>query len=89
MVPVSKKNGSGRVCVDFWRINKVTELDPYHIPLVQTIIDKVGKAKYPSKLDLCKGFYQVKLQDQVQCKTAIVTPFGKFQYTRMPFGLVC
>jgi len=88
VVPVPKKDGSVRLCVDFRRINKVTELITYHIPLVQAIIDKVGKAMYLSKLDLCKGFYQVKLLDQAQCKTAIVTPFGKFQYRRMPFGLI-
>ena len=82
IVPVPKKDGAVRVCVDFRRVNQVTVQDQYHIP---EIVDQVGNSRFLSKLDLNKGFYQVRLSEQAQVKTAIVTPFGKFQ---MPFGLV-
>ena len=77
-----------RVCVDFRRVNQVTVQDQYHIPLVTEIVDRVGNSRFLFKLDLNKGFYQVRLSEQAQLKTAIVTPFGKFQFTKMPFWLV-
>ena len=77
-----------RVCVDFRRVNKITVKDPYHIPLVAEIVGRVGKARVLSKLDLSRGFYQVMLAEGAKEKTAIVTPFGKLEFTRMPFGLV-
>ena len=56
-VPVAKKDGSVRVCVDFRRVNRITVQDPYHIPLVSEIVGRVGNSKFLSKLDLNKGFY--------------------------------
>ena len=41
-----------------------------------------------SKMDMCKGFHQVAMADDAREKTAIVTPFGQMEYSRMPFGLV-
>ena len=79
IVPVSKKDETVRVCVDFRRVNQVTVQDQYHIPLICEIVDRVGNSKYLSKFDLNKGFYQVRLTEQAQLKTAIVTPFGKFR----------
>ena len=66
-----------RVCVEFRRVNQVTVQDQYHIPLVTEMVDWVGNSRFLSKLDLNKGFYQVRLSEQAQLKTAIVTPFGK------------
>ena len=88
IVPVAKPDGSVRVCVDFRRVNKLTVQDQYHIPLVAVIVDKVGNAGCLSKLDLNKGFYQVKMSEEDRAKTALVTAFGKYEFSRMPFGLV-
>ena len=88
IVSVAKKDGGVRVCVDFRRVNKITVKDPYHILLVAEIVGRVGKARVLSKLDLSRGFYQVMLAEGAKEKTAIVTPFGKLEFTRMPFGLV-
>ena len=88
IVPVAKPDGSVRVCVDFRRVNKLTVQDQYHIPLVAEIVDKVGNAGCLSKLDLNKGFYQVKMSEEDRAKTALVTAFGKYEFSRMPFGLV-
>ena len=87
-MPVAKPDGNMRVCVDVHRVNKLTVQDQYHIPLVAEIVDKVGNAGCLSKLDLNKGFYQVKMSEEDGAKTAIVTPFGKHKFSRMPFGLV-
>ena len=50
IVPVAKKDGGVRVCVDFRRVNKIMVKDPYLIPLVQEIVGRVGNSRYLSKL---------------------------------------
>ena len=87
-MPVVKPDGNVRVCVDFRRVNKLTVQDQYHIPLVAEIVDKVAIAGCLSKLDLNKGFYQVTMSEEDRAKTATVTAFGKYEFPRMPFGLV-
>ena len=52
---VQKKEGSIRICVDYRHLNAVTSNDPYQMPRVDDLIDKVGNATYLSKLDLTKG----------------------------------
>ena len=56
---VRKKEGSICTCVDYQRLNAVTSSDPYQMPRVDDLIDKVGNATYLTKLDLTKGYYQV------------------------------
>ena len=87
-MPVANKDGSIRLCVDFRKVNKVTVPDPYYIPMVGEIVDRVAGAQYLSKLDLNKGFHQVPLSEEAKQRAAIVTPFGKFQFTMMPFGMI-
>ena len=88
IVPVAKKDGGVRVCADFRRVNKITVKDPYLIALVQEIVSRVGNSRYLSKLDLNKGFHQVRMTKESRQKTAVVTPFGKLEFTKMPFELV-
>ena len=52
IVPIRKPDGSVRLCVDFRKLNAHTVPDPYYIPLVEELIDKIGEANYLSKLDL-------------------------------------
>ena len=87
ILPVRKKEGGIRLCVDFRRINTITVPDPYLMPRIDEIIDTLAEAKFLSTLDLNKGFHQVPLRSQDKPKTAFCTSWGKFQYTRMPFGL--
>ena len=73
--------------MDFRKLNAITQTDPYCMPLVEELIARVGEAKYLSKMDLSKGFYQVPLAVEDREKTAFITTGGKFEFTRMPFGL--
>ena len=59
IIPVRKNDGCVRLCVDFRWINAVSVPDPYLMPRVNEIIDRLGKAVYLPKLDLNKGFHQV------------------------------
>ena len=83
----SNCNGSLRLCVDFRRLNSVSKADAYPMPRVDELIDRLGKAKYLSVIDLTRGYWQIPLVKTAQEKTAFSTPFGLFQFTVMPFGL--
>ena len=87
IVPVPKPDGSIRLCIDYRRLNAITEGDPYYMTTLEEILERVGGSRCVSKLDLAKGFYQIEVEEESIDKTAFVTPFGKFAFTRMPFGL--
>ena len=87
VVPVPKKDGTVRVCIDYRKLNEVTVADPYYMTTMEEIVERIGASKVMSKLDLAKGFYQVEVDPKSRKKTAFISPFGKFEFTRMPFGL--
>ena len=75
-------------CVDYRALNKITTPDPYPIPRIDELIDELNGARYLTKIDLNKGFLQIPLNPGDQPKTAFQTPWGKYEFTRMPFGLM-
>ena len=87
IVPVKKKNGGVRVCVDFRAVNALTSPDPYQMPRIEDILEQLAKASFLSKVDLTKGFHQIPIHCEDREKTAFCTPWGKFSYVYMPFGL--
>ena len=84
---VPKPDGSYRFCTDFRKVNALTKSDSYPIPRIDSVIDKVGNAKFVSKFDLLKGYWQVPLTERANEISAFVTPDGLFQYRVMPFGM--
>ena len=86
-VTVGKKDGSLRLCQDYRPINSITVSDPYCMKRIDDTLDLLGEACYLTKLDLAKGYYQILMDKSDVQKTAFSTPFGKFEYVRMPFGL--
>lgn len=87
VVLVPKKDGGLRFCVDFSKLNNISAFDPYPMPRVDELVERLGKAEYLSTLDLCKGYWQVPLSPQAQELTAFRAPSGLFQFRVMPFGL--
>ncbi|XP_032442308.1 uncharacterized protein LOC116734877 [Xiphophorus hellerii] len=87
IVLVPKKDGSLRFCIDFRYLNAVSNFDPYPMPRVDDLLEKVGSASYITTLDLCKGYWQVALAPEARELTAFKTPFGMYQFRVMPFGL--
>ena len=87
IVLVRKKDKSLRLCVDYRRLNQVSQMDAYPMPRVDELIDRVGKARFISTLDLTRGYWQVPVAVDDRPKTAFATPFGLSQFNVMPFGL--
>jgi len=87
LVPVRKKDGSVRICVDFRQLNSVTPLRRYWLPSLSEILERVGPNACLSTLDLTAGFHQLAMDDRSSEFTTFVCPFGKYRYLRMPFGL--
>ena len=58
-----KKDGSMRLCIDYRALNKVTIRNNYPIPLIVDLFDSLGQAKYFTKMDLRKGYYQVRIAE--------------------------
>ncbi len=85
LVPVRKKDGSVRICVDFRLLNAVTPLRRYWLPSLTEILDQVGPNACLSTLDLTAGFHQLAMDEHSSHLTTFVCPFGKFRYLRMPF----
>ena len=84
---VGKKDGKERPVIDYRRLNSITELDRFPIPLLQEMIDKVQKAKLFSKVDIREGFYNIRVAEGDEWKAAFKTNSGLYEPTVMQFGL--
>jgi len=84
---VKKPDGTWRCCGDYRLLNTKTKPDRYSCPNLADLAANLHGATVFSKLDLRKGYHQVPVHPRDVPKTAVVTPFGLFEYLRMPFGL--
>ncbi len=83
-----KKEKSGyRFIVDYRHLNPKTVAFLYPLPRIDDIIDKLSSGRIFSTIDIKKAFNQIKIAEKDKYKTGFITPFGIFQYNRLPFGL--
>lgn len=87
IVLVPKKDGSLRFCIDFRYLNAISNFDPYPMPRIDDLLERVGGATYITTLDLSKGYWQLALAPEAKELTAFRTPFGMYQFKVLPFGL--
>ena len=86
IVPVTKKNGNVRLCVDLKRLNEAVRREYYMLPNLDDIAPQLCGATVFSKLDAKCGFHQIPLREDSQKLTTFITPFGRYCYRRLPFG---
>jgi hypothetical protein len=87
VVLVGKSDKTKRLCVNYKRLNDITINDPFPIPLLGDILDRVGSSLWLSDLDLKPGYWQIEMHpDDIQ-KTAFTTQDGHYEFLRLPFGL--
>ena len=84
---VKKADGSWRPCGDYRRLNLITIPDAYPLPNMMDFAARMSGCTIFSKVDLRKGYHQIPMHANDICKTAIITPFGLYEYLRMGFGL--
>ena len=84
---VSKKDGRIRMCIDYRPINEVIESFNWPMPRIQDLRHRVPAGQVFTRLDLRNAFFHVHVPESLRPLTAFQTHLGKFQYTRMPFGL--
>ena len=84
---VAKPDGSIRLCIDFRKLNSVTIFDNEPIPQMDEMVTRITKAKYFTKLDLTKGYWQIPLKENCKQYTAFQTSLGLMEFNYLPFGL--
>ena len=87
LVIVSKPNGDLRICLDPRPLNKAIKRQHHRLPTAEEIISEMAGAQYFSKLDASSGYWQVKVDDESADLLTFGTPFGRYRFKRLPFGI--
>lgn len=86
-VVVPKKNGDIRLCIDYTKLNQAVRREYHPLPVTEEVLSRLGNAKVFSKLDANSGYWQMELEEGCRNLTTFITPFGRYQCNRLPFGI--
>lgn len=89
LVLVNKPNGDLRLCIDPKDLNEAIIRHPYPIPTFEEIVSKLSGATVFSTLDIRDGFWAIKLKEPSSKLCTFNTPFGRYRFLRLPYGLKC
>ncbi|XP_064081778.1 uncharacterized protein K02A2.6-like [Macrobrachium nipponense] len=87
MAVVQKTNGKLRICIDPQPLNKALKREYYKLPILEDILPSLKHAKIFSKLDVQEVFWHIRLDEESSKLTTMITPFGRYRWARLPFGL--
>ncbi|UYV61517.1 K02A2.6-like [Cordylochernes scorpioides] len=87
IVLAGKPNGKIRICVDLSRLNLSVERELHPLPVLEHELAQLNGAKIFSRLDANNGFWQIKLSEESQTLTTFITPFGRYKFKRLLFGI--
>lgn len=82
-----KGDGSLRFCVDYRKLNSITQKDRYPLPLIDETLTRLTKAKIFTKIDIRQAFHRIRMAEGDEKLTAFRTRYGAYQYKVLPFGL--
>eukprot|EP00112_Aurelia_sp_Birch-Aquarium-sp1_P004533 Seg1514.5 transcript_id=Seg1514.5/GoldUCD/mRNA.D3Y31 product="putative protein K02A2.6" pseudo=true protein_id=Seg1514.5/GoldUCD/D3Y31 len=86
-VVAEKPNGKLRVCIDPQHLNQALKRSHYPLPIIEDILPDLDDVKVFSKVDLKEGYLQIELDDESTDLTSFHTPWGRWKFLRMPFGI--
>nr|GEV20468.1 putative reverse transcriptase domain-containing protein [Tanacetum cinerariifolium] len=84
---VRKKDGSFRMCIDYWELNKLTIKNRYPLPRIDDLFDQLQGSSVYSKIDLRSGYHQLRVREEDIPQIAFRTRYGQYEFQVMPFGL--
>ena len=87
IVIVPKPNGNLRICVDLTKLNESVRRERHILPSVDHVLAQLSGATVFTKLDANAGFWQIKLSEASSIYTTFITPFGRYCFKRLPFGI--
>ena len=87
MVVATKRNGKIRFCIDPKPLNKALKRSYYPLPVINDLLPKLTNAMVFTVVDAKNGFWHVQLDEQSSLPTTFGTPWGRYRWTRMPFGI--
>ena len=87
VVPVPKKDGKVRRCIDYRDLNRASSKDDFPLPHIDVLVDNTTQYKVFSIMDGFSGYNQIKMAPEDMEKTTFFTQWGTSYYKVMPFGL--
>ena len=87
MAVVRKSTGSLRICLDPQPLNKVLKRERYRLTTFDDVLPNLNQPKLFTKMDVKEAFWHVRLDEESSKLTTMITPFGRFRWSRLPFGL--
>ena len=88
IVVVPKADGRVRICVDLTKLNQAVRREVYQMPTVEETLGSLTEGSVFSKLDANSGFHQIVLNPESAELTTFITPFGRYMFKRLPFGIL-
>ena len=86
-VAIMKKSGDVRICIDPKPLNEALRRERYQLLVLDEILPELSKARVFSKVDLSSAFWHLSLDEESSLLTTFITPFGRYKWLRLPFGL--
>ncbi|PKI49567.1 hypothetical protein CRG98_030041 [Punica granatum] len=87
IIPVEKKNGKVRVCIDYRDLNRASPKDNFPLPHIDVLVDNTARLTQFSFMDGFSGYNQIQMAEEDKVKTTFIMMWGIFCYKVMPFGL--
>ena len=87
MVIVEKTNGDIRICIDPRQLNKAIKRQHHKMPTTDEILAEMADAKFFSKVDASSGYWQIQVSDESTNLLTFATPWGRYKFLRLPFGI--